>query len=44
VPNLDEAVDFFVNIIGCEPFYELGPFQSIGAGCRRSSISTPAPS
>jgi len=27
VPNLDEAVDFFVNVIGCEPFYELGPFQ-----------------
>lgn len=30
VPNLDEAVDFFVNVIGCEPFYELGPFQSDG--------------
>jgi len=28
VPNLDDAVDFFVNVIGCEPFYELGPFQS----------------
>ena len=28
VPNLDEAVDFFVNVIGCEPFYELGPFQA----------------
>ncbi|MFC5387152.1 VOC family protein [Aquamicrobium segne] len=28
VPNLDEAVDFFVKVIGCEPFYELGPFQS----------------
>ena len=28
VPNLDEAVDFFVNVIGCEPFYELGPFKS----------------
>lgn len=28
VPNLDEAIDFFVNVIGCEPFYELGPFQS----------------
>ncbi|WP_210447971.1 VOC family protein [Vibrio crassostreae] len=28
VPSLDEAVDFFVNIIGCEPFYELGPFQA----------------
>lgn len=30
VPNLDEAVDFFVNVIGCEAFYELGPFQSDG--------------
>jgi len=27
VPNLDEAVDFFVNVLGCEEFYELGPFQ-----------------
>lgn len=28
VPNLEEAVDFFVNVIGCEAFHELGPFQS----------------
>ena len=28
VPNLDEAVAFFVDVIGCEPFYELGPFQA----------------
>jgi catechol 2,3-dioxygenase-like lactoylglutathione lyase family enzyme len=28
VPDLDEAIDFFVNVIGCEPFYELGPFCS----------------
>jgi len=27
VPDLDEAIDFFVNVIGCEPFYELGPFS-----------------
>ena len=26
VPDLDEAVDFFVNVIGCEAFYDLGPF------------------
>jgi catechol 2,3-dioxygenase-like lactoylglutathione lyase family enzyme len=26
VPNLEEAVDFFVNVIGCEPFFEIGPF------------------
>lgn len=28
VPDLEEAIDFFVNVIGCEPFYELGPFQA----------------
>ena len=30
VPDLDAAIDFFVNVIGCEPFYELGPFASDG--------------
>lgn len=28
VPDLDEAVAFFVEVIGCEPFYELGPFRA----------------
>jgi catechol 2,3-dioxygenase-like lactoylglutathione lyase family enzyme len=28
VPNLHEAIDFFVNVLGCEPFYDLGPFNS----------------
>jgi catechol 2,3-dioxygenase-like lactoylglutathione lyase family enzyme len=28
VPNLEEAVDFFVNVIGCEPFYEIGPMRA----------------
>ncbi len=28
VPDLQQAVDFFVDVIGCEPFYELGPFQA----------------
>jgi len=28
VPDLEDAVDFFVNIIGCEKFYTLGPIQS----------------
>lgn len=28
VPNLDEATDFFVNIIGCDCLFELGPFQA----------------
>ena len=28
VPDLEQAVDFFVNVIGCEPFYELGPFEA----------------
>ncbi|MEJ8815266.1 VOC family protein [Variovorax ureilyticus] len=26
VPNLQEATDFFVNVIGCEQFYDVGPF------------------
>ena len=30
VPDLDAAVRFFVDVIGCEAFYELGPFQSEG--------------
>ena len=28
VPDLQAAVDFFVNVIGCEAFHELGPFRS----------------
>ena len=28
VPDLAEAVEFFVDVLGCEPFYELGPFVS----------------
>ena len=28
VPNLDEAVAFFVEVIGCEAFYDLGPFRA----------------
>lgn len=27
VPNLDEADDFFVRVIGCERVYSLGPFM-----------------
>lgn len=27
VPDLEEAVKFFVNVLGCEEFYELGPFR-----------------
>ncbi|HMO45180.1 MAG TPA: VOC family protein [Rubrivivax sp.] len=30
VPDMDQAIDFFVNVIGCEPFFELGPLQSDG--------------
>ena len=28
VPDLAQAVDFFVNVIGCEKFYDLGPFKA----------------
>ena len=27
VPNLEEATDFFVNVIGCDLVYSLGPFE-----------------
>lgn len=27
VPNIGEAVEFFVNVIGAEPFYSLGPYR-----------------
>ena len=27
VPNLDEAQRFFVEVIGCEYVYSVGPFQ-----------------
>jgi catechol 2,3-dioxygenase-like lactoylglutathione lyase family enzyme len=30
VPDLEEAVRFFVEVIGCERFYDLGPFRSDG--------------
>ncbi len=28
VPKLEEAVKFFVDVIGCEAFYKLGPFKA----------------
>lgn len=28
VPNLDDAVAFFVDVIGCDVFYPMGPVQS----------------
>jgi len=27
VPNMQQAVDFFVDVIGAEPFYSLGPYR-----------------
>ncbi len=27
VPDLDEAIRFFVDVLGCEHFYDLGPFR-----------------
>lgn len=36
VPDLNQAVYFFVNIIGCETFYKLGPFSdSKGDGMKK---------
>jgi len=28
VPDLEQASDFFINVIGCEPVYDLGPFSA----------------
>jgi hypothetical protein len=28
VPDLAQATDFFVNVIGCQYMFELGPFQA----------------
>ncbi|WP_321389069.1 VOC family protein [uncultured Desulfuromusa sp.] len=28
VPDIEQATDFFVNVLGCEQFYDLGPFQA----------------
>jgi catechol 2,3-dioxygenase-like lactoylglutathione lyase family enzyme len=28
VPNIEQATDFFINVIGCEQVYELGPFSA----------------
>ncbi len=27
-PDFDQAVDFFTDVLGLEPFYEMGPFGS----------------
>ena len=28
VPDLDQAIDFLVNVLGCEEFFPLGPFRA----------------
>ena len=30
VPNLEDALRFFIDVLGCEHFYDLGPFRSDG--------------
>ena len=30
VPDLEQATDFFVNVIGCEQFFDLGPIRAEG--------------
>lgn len=34
VPDLEQATDFFVNVIGCEYVYSLGPFRDDGEWMR----------
>ena len=40
VPDLAQAVDFFVNVIGCEKFYDLGPFKAEDGWMPSSDRST----
>ena len=40
VPDLEQAVDFFVNVIGCELSYELGPLHLMMIGWLRNSVCT----
>ena len=32
VPDIDEAIAFFVDVLGCEFFYEMGPFSDPDGG------------
>ena len=41
VPDLDEAIGFFVEVLGCEPFYELGPFTD-DDGWLKQHLNVPA--
>mgnify|MGYP003633705686 CR=1 FL=1 len=34
VPDLDEAIAFFVDVLGCQKVYEVGPFQADGEWMR----------
>lgn len=37
VPDVDEAVNFLVDVLGCEAFFSFGPFgRSRTTGCRRT--------
>lgn len=43
VPNLKEAVDFLVDVIGCEAYYKLGPFKADNDWMEVHSTSIRAP-
>ena len=32
VPDIEQAHDFFVNVLGCVYLFELGPFESVAGG------------
>ncbi|WP_019482282.1 VOC family protein [Arthrobacter sp. TB 23] len=38
VPDLEQADDFFVNVIGCERVYSLGPFSSDASDWMRKHL------
>lgn len=40
VPDLDEASDFLINVIGCDPIYSLGPFASVDDTWMQDHLNT----
>ncbi|MFG1608006.1 VOC family protein [Actinoplanes sp. NPDC049265] len=38
VPDLEEAIRFFVDVLGCEHFYDIGPFEDPGGDWFRVNL------
>ena len=39
VPNLEEAIDFFVNVIGCQLLYRGGPFEYLNSDWMKTHLN-----